>query len=206
MYRSRVQTLSQTTTQISSNSGSSNTSVSSINTNIMFAIITGNLSSIRTLVNSSNANNIIDTKNNYTALHHAVRIRGNNEIIEYLLSCGADPTIKQNEDKDAIDLAIEANYRYIIDKVYTDTTTRLTKKITTLEEENKELQKSNEHLIKTRNEHRNRITELTTELTNEKTITKRKIEESEKKLEESERKLEESEKAFSNLLKKIRKS
>jgi ankyrin repeat protein len=106
------------TSGIGSNTRTSQSGVrNSINNDIMFAVLTSNLQEVRRLVNSSNSNNIIDTINNYTALHHAVRIRGNDKIIEYLLSVGANPRLKQTEGKDAIDLSIEANYRFLIDKM-----------------------------------------------------------------------------------------
>lgn len=165
---------------------------------IMFAIITGNLTKVRQLVNSTNVNNIIDRKNRYTSLHHAVRIRRNDSIIEYLLSCGADPKIKQDEGKDSIDLSIESNYRFLIDKMIKDKDVELDKlyakydnvnyKVKELERSNQELTKTNDYLNKSTSEYVNKIDELKEQNSNLK------------------RKLDDSEKAFENLLKKTRKN
>lgn len=208
---SRTQSQSQTQTQIlpalftgSSNTlGSTTTSTrtnSSRNTTgneIMFAVLTSNLQEVMRLVNSSNVNNIIDTTNNYTALHHAVRIRGNNSIIEYLISIRANPKLKQGEGKDCIDLAIEANYRYLIDKLLKEKDMELDKiydKFDTVNYEYKKLQttnatlvEENEYLKKSSSQYVEKIETLKTENAGLK------------------RKYDESEKAFANLLKKVKK-
>ena len=143
-YTSRTQTQTRTQTPNSANSANSSNSASTstltnslnvltsttnpnnivvnsgrndIANEIMFAILTSNLKEVKRLVNAPNVNNLIDNTNNYTALHHAVRVKGNNDIIEYLMSIGANPKIKQNEGKDSIDLSIEANYRFLIDRL-----------------------------------------------------------------------------------------
>jgi ankyrin repeat protein len=196
----------QTQTQLPpiSFTGNSNTLGTSTQVNstssddeIMFAIVTGNISSVRRLVTSSNVNKIIDKKNNYTALHHAVRIRRNDDIIEYLLSIGANPLLKQNEQKDAIDLSIESNYRYLIDKMLKEKETELDKIYTkfdevnygykNLERKNKELTEENTYLKKSAEQYVEKIEELKTENVSLK------------------RKYDDSEKAFANLLKKTKK-
>ena len=105
----------QTTTNVV-NTPNNNTVQLDISNKILFYIVTGNLVELRKLINNSNIDNIIDTKNNYTALHYAVKLPNNN-IVEYLMSCCANPNIKQNEGKDAIDLSIESNKRYLIDNL-----------------------------------------------------------------------------------------
>ena len=161
------------------------------NDQVIFAIVTGNIINLRRLVDSSNVNNIIDKKNKYTALHHAVRIKKNDEIIEYLMSCGANPNIKQDEGKDSIDLAIEANYRFLIDKLLGEKNKDfddLNCKFKTLEKTNQDLKQTNEFLSKSSNEYVEKIEILKGENLNLK------------------RKLGESEEAFKNLLKKTRKN
>ncbi len=163
---------------------------------IIFAVVTGNFSEVTRLVNSSNVNNVIDIKNRYTALHYAVK-QPNNEIVEYLMNCGADPSIKQNENKDSIDLSIEANKRFVVNKVIAKNEKELDElyakydeknyTLKTLERKNKELNETNTYLQKTNSEYVQRIEELKEE---NKSIK---------------RKLDESEKAFENLLKKNRK-
>jgi hypothetical protein len=222
MYRNNLGTRTQTTTQIPSQNpsnlfvGNYNTLGSQTNTNtnththththiqsqsddeIIFAIVTCNITNLRRLVNNSNINNIIDKKNKYTALHHAVRIKKNDQIIEYLMSCGANPTIKQDEGKDAVDLAIEANYRYLIDKLLKEKENELDNlyikydelgyKVKGLERTNQELVKTNEYLTKSTSEYVEKIETLKVDNSNLK------------------RKFDESEKAFNNLLKKTKKN
>lgn len=210
MYRngfgSRTQTQTQTPHSSQNNfTGSYNTCGTSTiqvknsetDDEIIFAVVTGNIITVRRLVNSTNVNKIIDKKNNYTALHHAVRIKKNDQIVEYLLSCGANPNLKQDEGKDAVDLTIESNYRYLIDKMLKDKDNEIdnlyTKfdnvnyKVKELERTNQELTKTNEYLSKSSGQYVTKIDELKTENSNLK------------------RKLDDSEKAFSNLLKKTKK-
>jgi hypothetical protein len=220
MYRNGLNSRTQTTTLNSSNSniqnssglftGVYNTTGSSGSSNlqtqsqtqsddeIIFAIVTCNITNLRRLVNSSNVNNVIDKKNKYTALHHAVRIKKNDQIIEYLMNCGAKPSIKQDEGKDAVDLAIEANYRYLIDKLLMEKDKELDNlyskyddmgyKIKGLEKTNQDLLKTNEFLTKSTTEYVEKIESLKVENSNLK------------------RKFDESEKAFNNLLKKTKKN
>jgi ankyrin repeat protein len=185
------------TTRTNSSTSSTNSNRNSSSNEIMFAVITSNLQEVKRLVNASNANDIIDTTNNYTSLHHAVRIRGNNSIIEYLMSIGADPKLKQGEGKDCIDLAIEANYRYLIDKLLKEKDMELDKiydKYDTINYEYKNLQatnailvEENEYLKKSSSQYVEKIETLKTENAGLK------------------RKYDESEKAFANLLKKVKK-
>lgn len=208
---SRTQTQTQTQTQsnlppisftggsnrLGSSTQTNQTNSSNLDDEIIFAIVTGNVDSVRRLVNNTNVNKVIDRKNNYTALHHAVRIKRNDEIIEYLLSIGANPSIKQNEGKDAVDLSIEANYRYLIDKMLKQKDTELDKIYSkfddinygykNLERKNKELVEENNYLKKSASEYVCKIEELKTENVSLK------------------RKYDESEKAFANLLKKTKK-
>jgi ankyrin repeat protein len=192
LFTGSSNTLGSTTTSTRTNS-----SRNSSNNEIMFAVLTSNLQEVRRLVNVSNANDIVDTTNNYTALHHAVRIRGNNAVIEYLMSIGANPKLKQGEGKDCIDLAIEANYRYLIDKLLKEKDVELDKiydKFDTINYEYKNLQaknavlvEENEYLKKSSSQYVEKIETLKTENAGLK------------------RKYDESEKAFANLLKKVKK-
>lgn len=168
-----------------------------IGNDIMFAVLTSNLQEVRRLVNSTNSNDIIDTTNNYTALHHAVRTRGNDKIIEYLLSVGANPRLKQNEGKDAIDLSIEANYRFLIDKMINKNEAELDEiyaKYDSVNYEYKNIKRKNDELVEENNylkKSQSQYVEKIEELKSENTGLKRKY--------------DESEKAFANLLKKVKK-
>ncbi len=201
-YGYRSQTMTQTINPPSSTTTGTSTRTSTVtatnthNDSVIFAIVTGNLNEVKRLVNISNINNVIDTKNRYTALHYAVKLP-NNEIVEYLMNCGANTSIKQNEGKDAIDLSIEANKRFLVDRVIKDATKEadalftkyddINYKSKSLERENKQLKETNQYLEKVSAQHVEKIEQLKKENTNVK------------------RKLEESETAFSNLLKKTKK-
>lgn len=190
---------SRTGTILGTNSGPS-ASVSHGNVSqsdeIIFAIVTGNLREVTRLVNSSNINNVIDTKNRYTALHYAVKLP-NNDIVEYLMNCGADPNVKQNEGKDSIDLSIEANKRFLINKVMAKNERELDDVYNKLDE--------NKHNMRTLERKNKELTESNTYLEKVNGEFGRKIEELKEENKSVKRKLEDSEKAFENLLKKNRK-
>jgi len=177
---------------------------SDISDKIIFYIVTGNLMELRKLINTTNIDIIIDTKNNYTALHYAVKLPNNN-IVEYLMSCGANPNIKQNEGKDAIDLSIETNKRYLIDNLLKKNDVELDQlyskfddtqyKNRTLERTNADLKQTNEYLNKSTDQYVNKIEELKEENV--------KLKDDNVKLK---RKIDDGEKAFANLLKKVQKN
>lgn len=56
-----------------------------INNDILYNIVTNNFERITQLVTVNNINNIIDTKNDYTALHYAI-VLNNNKLLEFLLN------------------------------------------------------------------------------------------------------------------------
>jgi len=102
-------------TQYSANSTKSTNSTNvSNNDNIIYAIVTNNLIKLKTLVNKSNVNLIIDTKNNYTSLHYAVSLP-NNDITNYLLDLGANPNLKQNDNYDAYEISLRSGKKYIFE-------------------------------------------------------------------------------------------
>jgi hypothetical protein len=101
-------------------------------------------------------------------------------LVEYLMSCGANPDIKQNEGRDAIDLSIESNKRYLIDNL--------------LKKNNAELKETNEYIIKSTDQYVKKIDVLKEENV--------KLKDDNVKLK---RKIDDGEKAFSNLLKKVQK-
>ena len=204
----------QYNTRSSTNSTNSTNSINSINftirnptnsNSIIYSIITCDFPTVKRLVNSSNVNNVIDEKNNYTSLHYAVKTRCNYEIVEYLLSVGADPKITQNEGLDSIDLAIDFNYRYLINKVISNSLIELSdvqSQLVEMKKKNTELTESNNYLIKSNLEYSNRINQIQ----NENLRLSESIDLLENDNKEIKRKLESSEKAFENLLKKQRKS
>jgi ankyrin repeat protein len=81
---------------------------------IIFAIATGDVTSFKKIVNKNNANKVIDSKNRYTPLHHAIQAR-NVEMIRYLIQLDAEPSIKNGEGLDAFDMSIRFQVRALID-------------------------------------------------------------------------------------------
>lgn len=163
---------------------------------IILAIVTNNLTKLRALLNRNNINNIIDTKNNYTALHYAVTLP-NNDITTLILELGGDPLIKQLEGYDAYELALRSGKKFIfkyfeqqqqlkINNLQVDNT-KLILKVDNIKEENKYLNES--------------IDKFNNKLTDLHAI----IEIKDKEINRLRRDLDESEKAFGNLLKKSKK-
>jgi hypothetical protein len=114
------------------------------------------------------------------------------------MSVGANPRLKQNENKDAIDLAIESNYRFLIDKLLNKNEKELDEiysKFDNINYDNKNLKRKNEELLE-----ENIYLQKSTLQYTEK-IEGLKLENSKLK-----QKYEDSEKAFSNLLKKTKKN
>ena len=56
----------------------------STNNDIIFAIATNNINILKDKLNNQNVNNIIDTKNNFTPLHFAIKV-SEPIIINFLL-------------------------------------------------------------------------------------------------------------------------
>jgi septal ring factor EnvC (AmiA/AmiB activator) len=79
----------------------------------IFAISTDDYQALTTLVNEYNVNQVIDTKNGYTALHYAIRAN-NDKMIEFLLKLGANPLAKTNTNQDAFDLSLKYQTKTVI--------------------------------------------------------------------------------------------
>jgi ankyrin repeat protein len=74
--------------------------------NIIYCICINDLRLLKNLVTESNVNQIIDAKNKYTALHYAIRFN-NESMIDYLLSIGANPSLKTIDSQTAFDLSLK---------------------------------------------------------------------------------------------------
>lgn len=166
------------------------------NDEIIVAIVTNNLTKLKSLLNQENVNNIIDTKNNYTALHYAVTLP-NNIITNLILELGADPNTKQSDGYDSFELSLRSGKKFIFS--YFQQKQEI--KIDNLEIENirmttiiDELKKTNNYLCETMDDYNERINKL-----NEV------VEIKEKENNKLKRDLEEADKAFVNLLKKQKK-
>lgn len=194
------------------------------NTDIIVAIVTDNLSKVKQLINSRNVNNVIDSKNNYTALHYAVTLP-NNDITRYILDMGADPKIVQSENYNAYELSLRSGKKFIFDY----DKNKLSGIITNLETDNSkltnkvdELKLSNQYLSNSIDDYNKKLSTLSTvntlttaQCNSLKNSLEIKITECIKLKNDLEIKtsecvklkhnLEESDKAFTNLLKKQKK-
>jgi len=102
---------------------------------IVYYICTDDLNNLKNVVNNSNVNQIVDSKNKYTALHYAVKFN-NIAIINFLLSVGANPYLKNSENLDCFNLSFKYHTTTVYDNVIKnlkDNVSDLNKKITTLE-------------------------------------------------------------------------
>jgi len=166
------------------------------NDDIIVAIVTNNLTRVKSLLNRNNVNNIIDTKNNYTALHYAVTLP-NNDITKFIIELGGDPKIKQSEGYDAFELALRSGKKYIFQ--YYEQQQQV--KIDGLETDNAklalkvdDLKRTNEHLNESMDKFNSKINAL-----------HKVIEVKDREIGKLKRDLDDSEKAFANLLKKQKK-
>ena len=164
--------------------------------NVIFAIVTNNVSDVRNLINIRNYNNILDEATGFTALNYAISSPNvSNEIIKYLLSLGANPKEKiKNQEIDSFDLAIRYNKRYLFEyfnKIQDD-------KIITLSDKNQILQNkidrsdvTNKFLLNSIDGYNIKINKLNEEIKNKDV-----------QISSLKRKNDEIETAFNNLLKK----
>ena len=84
------------------------------NNDTIFNIVTENIENLRKTINRDNVNNVIDTKNNLTALQYAIK-QGNKDIINLFLGLNANIQVKTANDEDLIDLSLKYHNRNIID-------------------------------------------------------------------------------------------
>ena len=185
---------------------------------IILAISYHDLDIVKKLINQYNSNDIIIGEEKLTALHYAVQCKKNISIIEYLMSVGANPRLKQIEGKDAIDLAIQSNYRVFIDKIINSRERELDDiyaKFDNVNYEYKDLKRKytdkteeNNYLLRCNESYVNKINDLGSE----NKILKNKFNDAEKeintlKIENTsiKRRCEEVETANINLIKKTRK-
>ena len=97
---SRTRTLSQTSTIKGSD--------------VIYCMSIDDLKGLKNLVTESNVNQIIDTKNKYTALHYAIRFN-NESMIDYLLSIGANPLLETIDKENAFDLSFKYQIKVVYD-------------------------------------------------------------------------------------------
>ena len=186
------------------------TSYSSLSSNddIKVYIITNNIQKIKEKINNKNVNNIIDRSNNYTALHYAVTL-SNNEITEYLLTCGADASVKDKEGNDCYSLSRNKFLHNLLIKRKEDKIYELQLRNDELKNKIRELEERNDYLNKNADDYILKVVKITSELTEKKEeviALKSIISKHENEVNALKRKLEDSDTAFTNLLKRQRKN
>ena len=179
--------------KFTSTSTSTSKTYTATNNDVIVAIVTNNLTKVKSLLNRNNVNNIIDTINNYTALHYAVTLP-NNDITKFILDLQADPKIKQSDGYDAYELALRSGKKYIFQ--YYEKLQEL--KINDLEIDNKNLdskinslKRTNDHLNDSMDRANNKINAL-----------HKVIEIKDKEIKKLRKDVNDAEKAFTNLLQK----
>ena len=140
--------------------------------NIIYFMSTDNYLEFSKLINEGNVNNIIDTKNNYTALHYAVKFN-NDKMIEYLLNMGANPLIKTVNHQDAFDLSLKYQTKCVFNheigelketnKYLKCDVSALQKRINTLNTNNKYLDSSVTRLMSSNDVLKKQVSTLTKE-------------------------------------------
>ena len=177
---------------------------------IIVVILTNNLQKLKLLLNKNNVNDVIDNKNNYTALHYAV-VLPNDNITKFILELGADPKIKQNEGYDAFELSLRSGKKFIF-KYFEEQQQIIINK---LETDNIKLKTDNIKLAlnigKLKTDNLNLETDnlkLGAKINDYKIINDslhKVIDSKDNEINRLKRDLDESEKAFTNLLKKNKK-
>jgi ankyrin repeat protein len=103
------------------------------------------------LITEMNVNNIIDSKNGYTALHYAIKLNNEN-MMEYLLNMGADPYLKTLTNEDAFDISLKYQSKFVISHKLNDlkeNSKELQKTISIINKENNDFNINNKYLLKT---------------------------------------------------------
>lgn len=125
-------------------------STRSSNADIIYSLSTDNYQELTRLINEGNVNNVIDTKNKFTALHYAIRF-DNDKMITFLLNMGANPSLKTSDKQDAFDLSLKYQNKTTITYELDDrkhTNDELHRSISTLEKKIMTLETNNKYLIK----------------------------------------------------------
>jgi len=119
------------------------------NTDIIHALATDNNHELTKLINNNNVNKIIDSRNNFTALHYAIKFN-NNIIIDFLLNLGANPELKTFDNQDCYDLSLKFQNKYVITyflKEKRDLNDKFKKIVSSLEKKIKETEEDRNYLI-----------------------------------------------------------
>jgi ankyrin repeat protein len=128
---------------------------------ILEILLNNNLSELQKLITPTNVNNILNPNNKYTALHYAIKFELN-DIIQFLLSKGADLDACDNLGNDCYDLALKYDIKIIINKMKKPRDNEIKalqeeiinkkRRIDDLEYKNRDLKHENEYISKINNE------------------------------------------------------
>lgn len=171
---------------------------------ILVTLLGRNINKIKELIDQHNVNDIIDDETGFTALHYAVSLPNNNNVIKFLLENGANPKKVQKDNIDSYEVATSQNKKYI----YEFFKNKQDNKINDLEVKNIDLnnkvtnlEKINKHLESTFDTYNEKIKKLNSEIKNKDSEIKNKDDE----IKKLKRKNSDTEEAFNQLLKKIKK-
>lgn len=125
-------------------------SKTSRNADIIYYISTDNFQELTKIINEANVNEVVDTKNGYTALHYASKT-DNTRMIEYLLRMGANPYLTTNDNKNSFDITLKHQNKvafvYELNEVKS-TNSILKQDISALEKKYSTIDNNNKYLIK----------------------------------------------------------
>lgn len=167
---------------------------------IILTIFNKNITDLKKLIKKENVN-IVLNKSGYTSLHFAV-LQDDKNIIKYLLDCGADPTIKHNQNQNCIDFALDQNKIYLYEYLNNNKNIEIEKIITKKNNEINILNDKNEKLnfdvVVLRDE--NKFLKKTRDDVDDKIFTlSKELDDTKKESLKRKRTCDESEKAFENL-------
>lgn len=117
---------------------------------ILYNIITDNYNELIKLVTRDNVNKVIDNKNGYTPLHYAVKMN-NDQMIKLFLSLDAEPSIKTKDGKDAFDIGLKYQNKYLFDLELKDrdiTISSQSKTIQNISAKLTDMENNNKYIIK----------------------------------------------------------
>lgn len=138
----------------------------------IFYITNGKLTELKKSINKDNVNNIIELRSGYRALDFAIK-SDKKEIIDYLLSLGADPYLMNGSRKDAFTMSRDCMNNDVFLNVLASKNATIkdnNKTITTLEKSIADLEASKAYMLKsidTLNANNSKFKKETTDLKSE---------------------------------------
>ena len=177
--------------------------ITTLRNNILYYMSIGNYIEFCKLISSTNVNDIIDSKNGYTALHYAIRLN-DEKMIQFLLNNHANPYLKTYAKEDSFDLSIKYQTKYVI----TNEMNTTNKTLSTLNRKIKDYEINNRYLVKSVDELTEQVITLRQNngnLTEQVTTLKKENESLTNDVKSMKRNYDSLEQSYSGLLKKIRK-